>query len=230
MNTHNQPIVISVGGSLIVPDHIDTVFLRQFKEVIEKEVETGKRFILITGGGKTCRRYQAAAKEVIDMSNAELDWLGIYSTRFNAELVRILFRDLAHEEGVYDPHKEITWTKPLLFSAGWEPGGSTDMDAVLFAKKYGAQTLINLTNADHVYDKDPKKFDDAKPLQEVSWSEYRDIIPKKWISGMNTPFDPTASKMAEDAGIEVAVINGEKPKELKNYLDGKPFQGTRIHP
>ena len=53
--------VISVGGSLIVPEEIDTDFLAIFKQFIIKRIEKGDRFILVAGGGKTARKYQSAA-------------------------------------------------------------------------------------------------------------------------------------------------------------------------
>ena len=51
----NLPIIISLGGSLIVPEEIDIAFLEGFKEIILREVQAGKRFVIITGGGKICR-------------------------------------------------------------------------------------------------------------------------------------------------------------------------------
>ena len=54
-----ETIVMSVGGSLIVPDAIDTNFLSSLKALIEKETAQGRRFIIITGGGKTSRRLRS---------------------------------------------------------------------------------------------------------------------------------------------------------------------------
>ena len=56
--------VISVGGSLIVPEELDTDFLILFKNFIIKRIEKGDKFILIAGGGKTARKYQNAAGQV----------------------------------------------------------------------------------------------------------------------------------------------------------------------
>jgi hypothetical protein len=35
--------IISLGGSLIVPDEIDTVFLKSFLDFIKEEVREGKK-------------------------------------------------------------------------------------------------------------------------------------------------------------------------------------------
>ena len=51
-----------------------------------------------------------------------------------------------------------------MVAGGWMPGRSTDDDAVRLAKIYGAEMVINLSNIDYVYDKDPNKYKDAKKL------------------------------------------------------------------
>ena len=45
---------------------------------------------------------------------------------------------------------------------------------------------------------------------------------------MNAPFDPIASKMAEEEKMEVAIMNGRNLKNLEDYLEGKRFKGTSI--
>ena len=55
-----------------------------------------------------------------------------------------------------------------------------------------------------------------------------ELLPKKWVPGANTPFDPIASAKAQKLGLEVVVMNGKKIKNLQNYLSGRPFRGTII--
>lgn len=229
MDNNTTPVIISLGGSIVIPDDIDVSFLKQFKTFIEEQIGVGRRFVLIVGGGKTCRKYQAALKELREVERLDLDWLGIYSTRFNAEFVKSVFKGLAHPEIFFDLDKEINWNTPLLIGAGWKPGCSTDMDAVLVAEKLGAKKVINLTNIERVFDKDPKQHSDAEPKDELSWDAYRNIIPKEWVSGMNTPFDPMASEKAQALGLEVAIIKGQNIEALKNYIEEKPFDGTRLY-
>ncbi len=227
-NKAQTPIVISVGGSLIVPEKIDTNFVRSFKKLIDGEVKKGKRFIIICGGGKTARHYQEAGREITELKAADIDWLGIHSTRLNAQLIRTIFLNKVEERIVHDPHEKVSFTKPILIAAGWKPGWSTDYDAVLLAKRFKANKVVNLSNITHVYDKDPRHNPDAKHFKTISWKEYRKIIPKKWIPGLSSPFDPIASKEAEKSGIEVAIINGENLSELDNFIQEKPFEGTLI--
>lgn len=222
------PIVISVGGSLIVPEYIDPVFLAKFKEIIETEVAKGKKFIIICGGGKTARNYQKATQLVTKLKPDEIDWIGIHATRLNAQLIKTIFHPLAEAVIVHDPSEKIVFKKKILIASGWKPGRSTDYCAVLLAKRFKAEKLVNLSNINYVYDKDPKKYFDAKPLLTVGWKDFRNIIPKKWDPGLSSPFDPVASREAQKSNIKVAIINGENLRELDNFIYDKPFDGTLI--
>jgi uridylate kinase len=219
-----EVLVISVGGSLIVPDLIDTDFLLEFKKII---LNQNKKFIIICGGGRTARKYQEAAKRIINLRRGDLDWLGIHSTRLNAHLMRTIFKEVACSRIIKNPTEKIIFNERILIASGWKPGFSTDYDAVLLAKNFGVKKLINLTNVDYVYTKDPK-FSDAKPIKEISWKDFRKLLPEKWDPGLNTPFDPVAAKEAEKIGLEVVVMNGKKLKNFENYLGGKEFIGTKI--
>src|SRR3989344_9669693 len=207
--------VISLGGSLIVPGEVDVNFLKAFKKLIEGEIKKGSRFILITGGGKTCRNYQKALSKISKVDPVTLDWLGIHSTRFNAQLVRLMFGKSAHANLTEDPTKKINFKEKILIAAGWEPGWSTDFDAVELAKVYGAKTVINLSNIDFLYDKDPRKFKNAKKITQISWDGLLKITGSKWIPGKNVPFDPIAARLAKKSGLEVIIANGKNLKNLK---------------
>jgi uridylate kinase len=229
MNAHERErVVVSVGGSLIVPDQIDTDFLTRFKALILEKVRKGFTFSIITGGGKTCRRYQAVANAVTPLSAQDLDWLGIHTTRLNAQLLRNIFAGYAHPVVIHNPTVDVDAEEPVIIAAGWKPGNSTDYAAVLMAKNIGARRLVNLSNTDYVYDSDPNKNKNAKKIEKISWAEFRKIIPDHWDPGLSSPFDPVAAKEAEALGLEVAIINGAKIEEFSNYLDGKPFIGTII--
>jgi len=191
--------VISLGGSLVVPVEIDIKFLDVFQNIIKEEIKKNKKFIIIVGGGKTARNYQNAAKALTKVSNEDLDWLGIHATRINAHLLLTIFRKYAYYRIIKNPKEKIQFKEKILIAAGWKPGFSTDYDAVLLAKTYGSDTIINLTNVDYVYDKDPNKIKYVKPFKEISWKDYLKLIDKKWIPGKSAPFDPIASKLAKNS-------------------------------
>ena len=220
--------MVSVGGSLIVPDGVDTDFLTRFHALVLDKVAQGFSFCIISGGGKTARRYQDAAHAVTPLSRHDLDWIGIHATRLNAQLLRNIFVTHAHPHVIKNPTVDINADEPIIIAAGWKPGCSTDYDAVLMAKNLGATRLVNLSNIDYVYTTDPKKNPNAKKIEKISWAEFRKLIPAEWDPGLSSPFDPVAAKEAESLGLEVAIINGTKLQEFTNYLENKPFVGTVI--
>ncbi len=227
-----ETVVMSVGGSLIVPDQIDTNFLTSLKKLVETQIaSTGRRFIIIAGGGKTARRYQDAAAAVSNLDPEDLDWMGIHATRLNGHLLRTIFRDTAHPVITTNPDDIIDVPKSarLIIAAGYRPGASTDLRAVQIASHCNAGKLINLSNIDYVYTADPRKDPEATPIIKTTWTEFRKLIPETWSPGLSSPFDPIAAREAERLNIEVAIINGEKPSEIENYLNGNEFVGTVIH-
>ncbi len=219
-----QPIIISLGGSLIVPEEIDLDFLKKFLALILKRKE---KFILMVGGGRTARKYQQAAKE-FSASNWDSDNIGIMATRLNAELVRAALGKLCYKKVIYNPTEKIKFSEKILVAAGWEPGCSTDFDAVLIAKNFSAKTVINLSNIDYVYSKNPKEFPDARPIERISWKEYRKMFGGPWTPGFNSPFDPVAAKEAEKLKLKVIIANGKNLKNLEKILNGKKCVGTEI--
>jgi uridylate kinase len=227
---NEEKIIISLGGSLIIPEEIDKEFLKEFKSLIISNIEKRRKFIIITGGGKVCRKYQNVAKELSNPTDTDLDWIGIASLKLNAELLRVLFGDYAHEEVISDLTKlPKEFSKPIIIGSAHEPGHSTDFDTVEGAKTIGAKMIINLSNTDYVYDSDPKKNPNAKKFEKISWAEYRALIPEEWNPGLNSPFDPMASKMAEEEGMQVVIMNGKDIDNLSNCIEGKDFLGTTIY-
>ncbi len=223
-----ETVIISLGGSMIIPEELDMGFLQAFRELILSYVGQGVRFVIICGGGKIARKYQAASKELGNPSDIDLDWIGIASLKLNAELLRVVFGEHAHNKVIDNLTSAFNFDKPIIIGSAYEPGHSTDWDAIIAAKSVGAKKVINISNIDYVYDSDPKKNPNAKKIEQISWPEYRKLIPKEWTSGLNSPFDPTASEMAEKEGIEVVIMNGKPIDNLAKFLNGEKFLGTVI--
>jgi len=228
-------IVISLGGSLIVtPAGIDHKFLKRFRELIIKEIKKGKRFVIVTGGGGTARKYQQAAARITKLTRDDMDWIGIHSTRLNAHLIKTIFRAYAHPRINKNPRikadlkSHFKKGEKIMVAAGWRPGWSTDYVATILAERLGAKTVINLSNIKYVYDKDPVKFKSAKKITKVTWPDFRKIVGNKWDPGLNAPFDPIASRLAQKLGLKVVIAEGKNINNLAKTLNNKKFQGTTI--
>jgi len=223
--------VISLGGSLIVPGEIDWEFVKSFKELIEEFIAEGKRFIIVTGGGRLARKYIEAGIKIDEIQNEDKDWLGIHATRLNAHFIRTIFRKYAHptiNKNPYDLEGFLKAKEAILVAAGFKPGNSTDYIAVLIGKQFGAKKIVNLSNIDYVYDQDPRNNVDVKKIENISWVEFQKLVGEVWDPGANVPFDPVASKLAAEEKMEVAIINGRNIANLKKYFQGQKFIGTEI--
>jgi uridylate kinase len=221
--------ILSVGGSILIPkEGFNTEFLKGFRKLIIEQVKKGQKFILVIGGGATCRSYQNALKGTIAVTEQDLDHLGIYTTHFNAEFVRMLFKDFAYKEVIKNLTKKIATAKPIIVTGGWKPGCSTDKDAVLFAKYFGAQEIYNLSNVNYIYDSNPSLNSQAQRFLKISWNELQKIVGTTWKPGLSVPFDPMATKLAKKMSLKVNFVQGTNLVEVKNALQGVSHQGTVI--
>jgi uridylate kinase, putative len=223
--------VLSVGGSIVAPENPDPEFLSAFANLVRSWLaeDNSRKLILVVGGGGPARSWQKAFRAVSpDGADDQADWIGIMATRLNAQLLKAMFADICPGDVVYDPTKVEVFTGRIIVAAGWKPGFSTDNDAVLLAERFSADTVINLSNIAKVYTDDPRTNPEAKPIDAISWAEFRKIVGDEWVPGKNVPFDPIASMHAEKAHIRVICAAGRDIANLRAILDGKPFTGTTI--
>lgn len=233
MSSNKDKIVLSLGGSLVVPQGgINVSFLSDFNSFIRNSIKNNpdRQFFIVVGGGTIARQYRDAGEKVLghELTHEDLDWLGIHATRLNAQLIRTIFRDIAHPHIL--KHYEIIRKvdEPVVVAAGWKPGWSTDFCATLVCDDYNVTNIINMSNIDMVYEKDPKEDPNAKPIKNATWEEFRELVGDRWIPGMNAPFDPIAAKNSQELGLTTVILNGKNLKNLQNYLDGKDFVGTTV--
>lgn len=220
---------------MIAPDKPDTDFLADFVKMAKEwlEEDSSRRLILVAGGGAPARVYQGAYKEVcqkvgFEADNSSADWIGVMATRINAQLLKASFCGLCQNDVVTNPTADIDFSGRVLVASGWKPGFSSDNDAVLLAEKFGADLVVNLSNIEKVYTDDPRKNPDAKPLDEISWADFRKMVGDEWVPGKNVPFDPVASKKAQSLGLTVICSSGKNIANTKNILDGASYVGTTI--
>ncbi|MCL2411572.1 MAG: UMP kinase [Treponema sp.] len=225
--------VISLGGSIVAPDNVDVEFLKKFVGLIRSfiEADSNRQFIFVVGGGAPARHYQKAYREILggNVNDDEADWVGIMATRLNAQLVRALMSEWCAQDVVTNPMEAPQLTGNVLTAAGWKPGFSTDFDAVLLAEKFEADMVINLSNIEKVFTADPKTDPSAKPIDKITWADFRIIVGDEWVPGKNVPFDPIASRHAQKIGLKVICAGGRDLDNLAKILRGEDFAGTEIY-
>jgi uridylate kinase len=165
---------------------------------------------------------------VYDVSDTDNDWIGIASTRLNAELVRAIFAEKAHDRVYGNPKEKIETGKNIIIGAGWLPGHSSDVDAVELAGTFGAGSLINMSNIDRVYDSDPRQNTAARPIDSITWDDFLNITGDEWCPGRHVPFDPVASIRSKELGLKVIILKGTDLENFAKCLDGEEFAGTTI--
>lgn len=222
-------IVLSLGGSLIVPDKIDTKYLKEFKKIILKNTKKYK-FIIVCGGGSIARKYISALKKT--NTNEKLQsFSGISATRMNARFMSYFF-NFEPKQGI--PHtmkilKKYIKKQNVVFCGALEykPNQTSDSTAARIAKKFKT-IFINLTNVPGLYNKNPKQYKNAKFISEISWKDFNKMANKsKFKPGQHFVLDQTASKIIMKNKIPTYII-GNNLSQLNNLLKKKKFKGTTI--
>ncbi len=221
--------MLSLGGSLIIPENINVKFLSEFKKIILKNTKKYK-FIIVCGGGSIARKYISALEET--GVNEKLQSLsGISATRMNARFMNYFF-NINPEQGI--PHtikvlKRYIKKQDVVFCGALEyrPNQTSDSTAAGIAKKFRA-TFVNLSNVAGLYDKNPQKNKDAKLIPKISCNDFCKMANKeKFKPGQHFILDQTASKIIQKNKIKTYLL-GKNLKEFSNFLSSKKFKGTII--
>jgi len=222
-------IVLSLGGSLIIPDNVNIQFIKKFKRIILKNIKKYK-FIVVCGGGSIARKYISALRN--SKINEKLQsFSGISATRMNARFMNHFFEK---DPGKGIPHttkelKNYIKKQDIIFCGALEykPKQTSDSTAAEIARKFKT-IFINLTNVEGLHDKNPKKFKNAKFIPKISWKDFDKMANKtKFQPGQHFVLDQTASKTILKYKITTYII-GNHPKQLDNLLNNRKFKGTII--
>jgi len=221
--------VLSLGGSLIAPEKIDLKFLKSFKETLQRNSDKFK-FIVVCGGGTTARKY-ISALESLDCSEQSQGFIGISATRMNARFMSYIF-GLNPLKGIPRKIKDIKKylkKQEVVFCGAldYKVNETSDGTAVEVAEHFKAE-FINITDVSGLYDKNPKKFKNAKLIPKISWQELCDMANKtEFKPGQHFVIDQTASKMILEKKTASYII-GKDMSQLDNLLGGRPFKGTVV--
>jgi uridylate kinase len=226
---NKKVIILSLGGSLIIPNEINLDYLKNLKKVLIKNSKKYK-FIIVCGGGKIARDYIEALKKA-GINELFQSFIGISCTRTNARFMNYLF-DYDSEKGI--PHttkkliEEIS-KKNIVFCGALEykPDQTSDSTAAFLAKKFRTD-FINLTNVKGLYDKNPSEYKDAKLIKKISWNNFNNMVKKiKFKPGQHFVLDQNASKIIKKEKITTYIL-GNDLNQLDNLLNNKNFIGTTI--
>ncbi len=226
-------ILLKLSGEVLAGDKGTGI---EFDRVLElaKEIkdcaDLGCEIGIVVGGGNFWR-----GKSNEYMDRATSDYIGMMGTVMNALALGDAFKQLdvpvRVQTGVemrqiaefYIKDRAIRHLEKgrvVVFGCGTgSPFFSTDTASALRAAEIKADVLIKATKVDGVYDKDPKKYEDAKMYHEIT---YIDVLNQKLHV-----MDSTATSLCMDEDIPIHVFNVNKKGLLKRIILGEDI-GTIV--
>ena len=209
----------SLAGSKKVGIDFEKVLeiCKEIKEIASLGVEVD----IVVGGGNFWR-----GRSNQQMDRCTSDYIGMLGTTMNALALGDAFKQLNQEVRVQTgvemrqiaefyikdrAIKHLEKGRVVIFGCGTgSPFFSTDTAAALRANEINADALLKATNVDGIYDKDPKKYEDAKKISSIT---YLDVLNKK----LNV-MDTTATSLCMDNEVPIVVFNINKPHNLKKII------------
>ncbi len=226
-------VAISLGGSLIVPDKVNYQFLEEFRRVLEKNKKNYK-FVVVTGGGSPARTYiQGLEKEKLKDKKKHYfqSLLGISITRLNARFLTYFFGKDANQGIPHDMKqvKNLLKKNDFVFCGAlrYDMNQTSDSTAAKLSRYFNCE-FINLTNVKGLYNKDPKKYKNAKLINEISHKDFYNTIKKiKFKPGQHFVLDQKAARIIKKCKIPTYILC-QNLDNLDNFLNNKHFIGTII--
>ena len=224
-----EKVVVSVGGSVLVPDEDDAHFLRDLAALL-RSASREVRLFAVTGGGRVARYYIETGRE-LGIPERRLDELGIDVTRMNARLLGAALKGRANREPAtsYAEAARLSRRHAVVIMAGTRPGHTTDRVSASLARFVGAVRIVNATSVDGVYTADPRTVPGARRLERITFEELAKLTGEGHrTAGPNMVFDPVAARLLARDRIPLSVVRGRDLAALEAALLGKAFEGTLV--
>ncbi len=222
--------VLKLTGKIFDERNVDK--LPSIADIILRRVSLGDKVAVVVGGGETARKYIRVGGS-LGLSKSHLDMLGIKVTRVNAYLLTSLLGEVAYPEipvSADEVLRALNLSKVTVVG-GLQPGQSTNAVAAFIAESMRAELLINATNVDGVYDKDPCKYPDAVLYRELTIGKLEEIIKSQnFTPGGYELLDPVALNIVKRSRITLVFVNAFKPHMIEEVLEGSRDTGTWVIP
>jgi uridylate kinase len=214
---------------------IDAPTVGYVADQIARLVHLGVEVGVVIGGGNIWRGEQASRS---GMDRATADYMGMLATVLNAlALQAALERDEVQTRvqtainmaEVAEPYirrraiRHLEKARVVIFAAGTgNPFFTTDTAAALRSLEICAEVLLMAKNrVDGVYDRDPRRFPDARRFERL---DYREALHREL-----EVMDSTALALCMDNGLPIIVFDLLNPTNLSRIVCGEQV-GTLIAP
>lgn len=221
--------MISLGGSLIVPDKFNTKYLSSFKKTIRKYYKTHK-FVLVCGGGSIARKYISVLKNE-KRSEKELSMAGIMATRMNAQFLMQVFGKEANDElpkNMKEIKNDLSKNSVAICGALRYTKKSTSDATASKIAHYLKGSFINMTNIKGLFTANPVTNKNAKFIPAINWKDFQKMANKtKYQPGQHFVLDQGASNIIKEFKISTYII-GPDLKNIEKILKKQKFIGTLV--
>ena len=222
-------VMLKISGEALMGDqgyglHPPTV--SRIAAEVKSVHDMGVEICMVIGGGNIFRGLQGSAQ---GMERTTADYMGMLATVMNALAMQAALEALGIHtrvisaipmDQVCEPYirrravRHLEKGRVCIFAAGTgNPYFTTDTAATLRASEMGCEGVFKGTKVDGVYDKDPKKFADAKRYDVVSYDEALE----KNLGVM----DATAIALARDNKLPIIVFSLDAPGGFRSILAGE---------
>jgi len=222
-------ILIKLSGEALAGTRefgLDADTLQFIANEIQSLKSLGVDVAIVVGGGNIFRGIQGSAS---GMDRTTGDHMGMLATTINALALQdalerndidTRLQSAIPMEKVVEPYirrravRHLEKGRVVIFASGTgNPYFSTDTAAALRAMEVEADVLVKATKVDFIYDKDPKKYPDAKKYERLS---YIDVLNK----GLGV-MDSTATSLCMDNKLPIVVMNLQEKGALARLVKGE---------
>lgn len=233
MNLKYKRILIKLSGEALAGNNkmgIDYDTVLAICEQIKRCKEDGAEIAIVVGGGNFWRGRSSGK-----MDRTRADHMGMLATVINSLALADAFEALdvpvrvqtaISMQSIAEPYirnravRHLEKGRIVIFGCGvGSPFFSTDTASSLRAAEINADAILKATLVDGVYNKDPKKYDDATKFDALTFS---DIL----VSELAV-MDMTAASMCKDNNIPVVVFSIEDPENIYRVVKGEEI-GTIV--
>jgi uridylate kinase len=228
-------ILLKLGGEALAPASgygIDPHEADKVAGQIRRLRDLGVEVALVIGAGNLWRGVDGLAH---GMDRATADHMGMLATVMNALALADALRRAGLDPrvmtaiamtAVAEPYirgraiRHMEKGRTIVLAAGTgNPFFTTDTAAALRAVEINADVLIKATKVDGIYDKDPKRYPDAKRYEKLTYSEA--LVERIGV------MDSTAFSLCMDNNMPIIVLNLWQEGSLEKVVLGQPV-GTLV--
>ena len=236
-NHRFKRIILKISGEVLgnkeTGEPICAKSLNRICTAVKEVSDDGAQVGVVVGGGNIFRGLSGSESRGIDRTTG--DSMGMLATVINGlalmdclekmgAVVRV--QTAIPMEKLAEPYiqrraiRHLERGRVVIFVAGTgNPYFSTDTAAALRANEIGAEIIMKATKVDGVYDKDPKKHDDAVKYDALS---YMDALANR-LSVM----DATAFSLCMDNKMPILVFDLEQEGSILQAVRGDTI-GTLV--